>query len=141
MRYCPACRGEYEDRAEKCPDCGIPLVETLPKAEPEPRTVTVNDTSYTTEPLVMIAEYTNFIDAQLGRDILEAEGIKSFVPDADTNTVSWTGMSLQARPVLVVRESDSKKALAILSEVEKDNPEIHFLGLDETEDSEPGDEL
>jgi hypothetical protein len=141
MRYCPLCRGEYQDWVEKCVDCGAPLVETLPEPEPEPESqiVTVNDTSYTTEPLIMIAEYSNFMDAKLGKEILESEGIKCFVPDEDTDTFSWTGVSKIAQPVLVVRESDSEKALEILRDIEKDNPEIRFLESDETEDPEPDD--
>jgi hypothetical protein len=138
MKYCPECRGEYEDFAEKCADCGLELVDTLPEPEPEPESsiVTVHDTSYTTEPLEVIAECASFIDAQLGREILESEGIKCFVPDNDTNIFNWTGASRDPRQVLVVREPDAARAREILKDIEKDNPEIHFLKPGLAEDDE-----
>jgi hypothetical protein len=30
-RYCPKCRGEFQDRVEACVDCGTPLVDHLPE--------------------------------------------------------------------------------------------------------------
>ncbi len=35
MPYCPACRTEYREGIEECPDCGEALVESLPP-EPQP---------------------------------------------------------------------------------------------------------
>jgi RNA polymerase subunit RPABC4/transcription elongation factor Spt4 len=34
MQFCPNCKTEYTDEAELCADCGIPLVDKLPVAEP-----------------------------------------------------------------------------------------------------------
>ncbi len=34
MPFCPQCRYEYHPGTEQCPDCRVPLVETLP---PDPR--------------------------------------------------------------------------------------------------------
>ena len=136
MRYCPKCLCEYEDRIEKCADCGVELVDTLPEPQPEPGSsiVNVHDISYTTESLEVIAECTSFIDAQLGREILESEGIKCFVPDTDTNIFNWIGASRDPRQVLVVREPDAARAREILKEIEKENPEIHFLEPELVED-------
>ena len=30
MPYCPQCRDEFQDWVETCPDCKVPLVNTLP---------------------------------------------------------------------------------------------------------------
>ena len=140
MKYCPECRSEYEDGVEKCADCNVALVDTMPEPEPESSIVTVHDTSYTTGPLEVIAECSSFIDAQLGREILESEGIKCFVPDNDTNIFNWIGATRDPRQVLVVREPDAARAREILKDIEKDNPEIRFPEPEAAEDYDSDDE-
>ncbi|MEI8175263.1 MAG: DUF2007 domain-containing protein [Candidatus Omnitrophota bacterium] len=36
MKYCPACKTEYEDWVEKCAECSGPLGSLPPPAPPEP---------------------------------------------------------------------------------------------------------
>jgi len=66
MPFCPKCRFEYLPTVTACPDCGEPLVETLPpQDEEEP----------TNEPLVAVYEAPDEIMSVMVRDLLEDAGI------------------------------------------------------------------
>jgi hypothetical protein len=116
-RYCPKCRGEYQDWVQKCHDCGVELVDSLDGLETEkeskPRYSSDDNTTYTTEPVVVIAEFTDMLDAKLAQEVLESEGITGFVPDRESVS-SWLGMLPQEEAKLIVKETDADKALEIL---------------------------
>jgi hypothetical protein len=135
-RYCPQCRGEYQDWVQKCRDCGVELVDILPEPEigpePEPRYLSDDSSMYTTEPLVVIAEYADMMDAKLAKEILESEGITAFVPDRESVNLSWSGLLPHIEAKLIVREIDAERALEILTRRE-------MFPKDEPEDIEPED--
>ena len=118
-RYCPKCHGEYMDWARRCYDCNVELVDTPPEPEiteqPGPRYHAENNSQYTTDPLVTIAEFADMLDAKLAKEILESEGIKCFVPDRESINLSWSGLLPHVEARLIVKESDEEKALEILS--------------------------
>lgn len=124
MRQCTNCGAACEEWELTCPACGEALadapLETTPMTDE-------GDIRYTNEPLAIIAEYTNVMDARLGQQILADAGIQAFVPDEESGTFSWTGMSRMARPVVIVRETESEQAIRVLKQAEAGNPEVRFL--------------
>ena len=129
-RYCPVCRGEYQDWVQKCRDCGVELVDILPEpeteTEPEPLYFSDDNSTYTTEPLVTIAEFPDIMEAKLAREILEAEGITGFVPDRESMSLNWSGLLPHIEAKLIVRETDADRAMEILTKrgmLQKDEPD------------------
>jgi hypothetical protein len=125
VRYCPKCRAEYQDWVEKCVDCKVKLVESRPVADivepPELKIVNIGEESYTSEPLVKIAEYDDTVNAQFSKDVLESEGIKSLVYDGNSVT-DWIGIRPRMKIALIARQTDAEKALAILNSIDPDAP-------------------
>ncbi len=66
MPYCTECRGEYEPGVDRCPDCDLPLVETLSPEnadiDPDASLVEIYSAPGDTEALVI-------------KGLLESEGI------------------------------------------------------------------
>lgn len=84
MPYCPKCREEFQDWVTMCPDCGVSLVDILPKPpapkpepKPEPKEEPIK------EPLVHVATAPNEQVATMWAGVLEEEGIDSFVRGGD----------------------------------------------------------
>ena len=131
VRYCPKCRGEYQDWVEKCADCGEKLVETKPAPEPKqkekPQIITRGDRSYTKEALVAIASFANVMEAQFSKGILESEGIDSIISNADTVVLSGRNSSTVTPIDLLVIESEAEKATVILNSIVKDISEEDIL--------------
>jgi hypothetical protein len=130
-KYCPECGGEYQDWVEKCLDCGVRLTDIKPEPGSEealePEVITVGDESYTSEPLIKIAEYDDSVNAQFNKDLLESEGIKSLIYDGNTVT-DWIGIRPRMKISLIVRQVDAEKASEILNGMEGEDitivPEI-----------------
>jgi hypothetical protein len=66
MPFCPNCRYEYSEGADKCFECGSKLVAEL---SPEPARALPD------EPLVKVFTAEHIIEAQTVRGVLDAEGI------------------------------------------------------------------
>jgi len=143
MRYCPKCRGEYQDWVEKCLDCGVKLVDTLPEYNPEeetgePEVIELGGESYTSEPLVKIAEYDDSINAQFSKDVLDSEGIKSLLHDGNA-VADWIGIRPRVKISLIVRQADAEKALELLDRL-KDEPLAIVPEIDLPEEDDTGTE-
>ncbi|RME49805.1 MAG: hypothetical protein D6795_11150 [Deltaproteobacteria bacterium] len=68
MPFCPKCSAEYEPGIEKCYDCGVPLVETLPPEAEEKE-----------EEFVEVFRCFDIVEAELVSDLLKEAGIDNFI--------------------------------------------------------------
>ena len=73
VRYCPVCRGEFQDWVEVCPDCGAKLVKELPTQS------SLLKRKKTDEPLVYMATAPNEAIAYMWSEILEEHDIYCLV--------------------------------------------------------------
>jgi hypothetical protein len=126
MQYCPKCRSEYQDWVEKCVDCNVKLVDTKPEAVPESNVITKGKRSYLKQPLVPVGSFTNTIEAQFNKGILESEGIDSIIANPDVLIAYQPDASSSSNLSLLVRESDAEKAREILNSIDKDISEEDF---------------
>ena len=130
MRYCPKCRGEYQDWVEKCLDCNVKLVDTKPEAtsvsKEETRIISKGDRRYAKQTLVPVGSFSNNIEAQFNKGILESEGIDSIIANPDVLIAYQPDASSTGNIALLVRESDAEKALEILNSIDKNIPENDF---------------
>jgi hypothetical protein len=132
IKYCPECRSEYQEWVEKCPDCGAALTDTKPGAKPKPNK---DGGKYAREPLVAIGSFTNSMEAQFNKGILESEGIPSMITSTDSIIAYQPDASAVGNIHLVVKESDAGKAKEILGSIVKDVPEDGII-----DEEIPGDD-
>jgi hypothetical protein len=141
IKYCPQCGAEYQDWVEKCLDCDMKLVDTKPEEDLEtedmsgPEIIDIGDESYTSEPLVKIAEYEDAVNAQFNKDLLQSEGIKSMIYDG-SSAGNWAGIRPKMPLSLIVREEDKEKALTILNSIDANEPLTIIPEIAITEDEE-----
>ena len=105
MPYCPECLDEFQDWVKVCPDCGVALVEELPK-EPEPEP--------SDEPLVHVATAPNPMIAAMWKGILENEGIFSLVESGDLRAAQYV-LSINSESKIYVLASHEEEAREILA--------------------------
>jgi hypothetical protein len=117
MRFCPKCRGEFQDWVKVCLDCGVTLVDHLPE-EPKSKIISrgteLNSRKYSNEKIVTIATFNHPEEAQLSHAKLESEGIPSFVADSNFVSANRFYSILVGGVRLQVKESDVEAALRIL---------------------------
>ena len=103
MPFCPECEAEYEEGVERCSDCGVALVETLPQGtEPPPDT----DEG---EP-VPFRNFSNAAEASMAEGLLRENGVRAFVSGGEfTVAPSMFGDEI----VLMVDERDFERAAAL----------------------------
>lgn len=145
-RYCPKCSGEYQDWVEKCVDCGEKLVDTKPEPQSqerdEPKIITRGDRRYTKgEQLVSAASFTNAIEAQFAKGILESEGIDSMVVSADTIIAYQPDATSVGSIQLLVKESEAEAAKEILNSVEKNITEEAIIETEFDDQDSPKPDL
>jgi len=117
MPLCPKCRDEFQDWAKTCPDCQVALVAELPPI-PAPQHQTrriLARAQPSHDDLVTIATFSHPTEAYVPKSRLEAEGISSFVADADMITTNWLYSTAIGGAKLQVREEDAERALEILN--------------------------
>jgi hypothetical protein len=68
--FCPKCKSEYEEGFYICADCGIKLVEEIPKEK-----------GFQYVELVTVAETNDLGLAVLAKSILDSEGIRYYAND------------------------------------------------------------
>jgi hypothetical protein len=109
VSYCPRCYTEYVEGTAQCEDCCVPL---QPGEPPERSRGAVPTEIRRDVKLVRVRTFsgpTALLDADVARNILQAQGIPCFVPGET---------SVELLPVLdvplLVREQDVEKAEAIL---------------------------
>src|ERR1044072_6387609 len=102
MAFCPNCEAEYKTGITVCPDCDIELVAAL---TPENK---VHDTS-DGEP-VALQSFKTGAEAEMVRELLERNGIRSFVEGGDFAIIP---SSFSQEVVLMVDERDLDRAIEI----------------------------
>jgi len=118
MPFCPKCRFEYVAGVERCPDCSVALVESLPPAPLSPE-----------EDLVQVELCTvqGEIHARLLQDALASQGIPSRTDSAwpfegTLNVFSLPapiGGGLGAGRRIMVNRRDLERALTIYRDFEE----------------------
>jgi Putative prokaryotic signal transducing protein len=102
MAFCPNCEAEYKEGITVCPDCQIELVDEL---TPENR---VHDRS-AGEP-VALQSFKTGAEAEMVRELLEQNGIRSFVEGGDFAVIP---SSFSQEVVVMVDERDLPRAVEI----------------------------
>ena len=102
MAFCPNCEAEYKTGMTVCPDCDIELVAEL---TPENK---VHDTS-DGEP-VALQSFKTGAEAEMVREMLERNGIRSFVEGGDFAIIP---SSFSQEVVVMVDERDLSQAVEI----------------------------
>ncbi|MHB8104895.1 MAG: putative signal transducing protein, partial [Dehalococcoidales bacterium] len=115
MKYCPKCRGEFQDWVEKCVDCKVELVDALPIITDAENIDPGLESP--TDPLVTIAIYNTAVDANLVKEIMESEGIPEVVVNEIEHTSNWIASQAIGGVHLLVRESDVGEAVEIVKSI------------------------
>ena len=102
MAFCPNCEAEYKEGITVCPDCNLELVAEL---TPENK---FHDTSEG-EP-VALRSFKNSAEAELVREMLNGNGIRSFVQGGDFAVIP---SSFSQEVVVMVDERDLTRAIEI----------------------------
>lgn len=132
MKYCPQCKGEFQDWVEKCPDCQAKLVdESLPQLE--------KGNPATKEPLVIIAKYSTLVDANLIKEILESEGIKPVATEEVEPSNRWFSASESGGAYVLVSEKNVGEAVEIIRSITDVVP-ISYADIYEPDDEEDYDQ-
>ncbi len=110
MLFCPACRTKYGNPADKCENCGLTLVDALPEE--------TADEEAGIE-LVGVATFSNVSEAEMVKEILEKNGIRTI----QKGEVDPIGVTSGAVPVtLLVEERYLRRARELY--------EAYFAGTD-----------
>jgi hypothetical protein len=102
MAFCPNCEAEYKTGITVCPDCDIDLVAELTQENK------VHDTS-AGEP-VALQSFKTGAEAEMVREMLERNGIRSFVEGGDFAIIP---SSFSQEVVVMVDERDLDQAVEI----------------------------
>lgn len=122
MPFCPKCRYEYIPGKTSCPDCDVELVDKLPeepKNEWDPNEV-VN--------LVTVAEFANYLEAEMVKLQLEDEGIYCYLANETVArtwrpTIGHVPSAGLASIEVQVKEEDVQRAMEVLNRPTLDIPE------------------
>jgi hypothetical protein len=102
MAFCPNCESEYREGISICPDCNLELVEAL---TPDNK---VHDTEEG-EP-VALQSFKTGAEAQMVRELLERNGLRSFVEGGEFAVIPG---SFSQEVVVMVDERDLSRAVEI----------------------------
>jgi hypothetical protein len=118
MPFCPECMAEYRAGIGRCADCAVDLIESLPNSKEEE----------TDLELIELAEFPNYPEAEMIRELLEGNQISS-VLRGQTDPI---GAASGATPVtLLVERRDEERAREIY--------EDFFAGEGVPEEDEPAE--
>ena len=123
MPYCPQCGAECRAGIQSCPDCGVGLIDVPPEELGAARGEGLE--------LVELAGFPNFSEADMVRELLESNGIRT-VPRGEADPIGAT--SGAAPTTLLVEEKDLDRAREIY--------DAYFAGegvAEPGESGEPGD--
>ena len=110
MPYCPQCLTEYVESAVECMDCRIPLVPGGPPAKVSPPQ---GDPNVKFVPVRIFQGLHAQFQADLARNVLEAEGIESTLT-GELGAELIPGLDAVQ---LLVREEDRERASELVEEV------------------------
>ena len=102
MAFCPNCEAEYKEGITVCPDCQVALVDEL---TPENR---IHDRGEG-EP-VPLQSFKTAAEAEMVREMLDQNGIRSFVEGGDFAIIP---SSFSQEVVVMVDERDLPRAVEI----------------------------
>lgn len=126
--YCPQCRSEYVEGVTECAECHVPLVEELP---PIPE----DEVEY--RPFVIVQTYHARHEAELGKSLLEANGVEAHIETDDAGG-PVPGLAFTQGVRLSVKNEDLDKAQDIFNEsergdleVKEDDPEVQDTAEDD----------
>ena len=102
MAFCPNCEAEYKEGIQVCPDCSLELVDKL---TPENRLHDISDG----EP-VPLQSFKTGAEAEMVRELLDQNGIRSFVEGGDFAVIP---SSFSQEVVIMVDERDLDRAVEI----------------------------
>ncbi len=114
-RYCPAGDGAFEDWVERCPECGLAVIDRAPEdavAAPAP---TGDD------PIIYLATVPNEPLARMWADVLADAGIRTLVKAVGPGFGAWGSVATFEHELYVLR-SRLAEAKAIVRELEGDGP-------------------
>ena len=118
MPFCPECMAEYREGVTRCTDCEVSLVESLPDS---------HEVEAELE-LVELAEFSNLSEAEMIKELLEGNQIRS-VLRGETDPI---GATSGASPVtLLVERRDEEHAREIY--------EDFYAGEGVPQEDEPAD--
>lgn len=109
MAYCPECGVEYQEKATECMDCHVPLRPGVPPLVPSHPKQGVP-----AEKLVRVRVFsgpTSLMQADLGRNLLETEGIPCVLQGKVMGEILPGVEPIQ----MLVHESDAERANDILT--------------------------
>jgi hypothetical protein len=107
MPYCPNCRGEYEPGIDKCPDCNLTLVDSLP---PEDAIADPNGL------LVEVFVAAGDEEAIIVKGLLESEGIECSLSSDIPHTVMPLNVDGLGAVRITVAQEDAERARQIIRE-------------------------
>jgi hypothetical protein len=114
MPYCPNCRSEYEPEIDRCPDCNVLLVDSLPpedaKADPNGRLVDVFVAAGDEEAIIV-------------KGLLESEGIECSLSSDIPHTVMPLNVDGLGAVRITVAQEDAERARQIIREHEEQTAE------------------
>ncbi len=108
MRYCPRCWSEQPDGSETCENCGVHLVDSLKSVE--------KALGNPPGKLVTVASFDNPMRAEILASRLEAEGIPTFLGDAEMMSINPLWSPALGGVKVQIREDDAERALEIMRE-------------------------
>jgi hypothetical protein len=125
MKYCPNCRAEYRTDIDRCYECDVALVDTLPEPAPS-----APDPEPTMNELTEVFITGRRMDAELVRSRLESDGMEAKIWSAgmgswrlESGLTELTGVpsAFNSHRVMVAA-ADERRARDILSAFEEPTP-------------------
>jgi hypothetical protein len=113
MKFCPNCRGEFQDRAKVCHVCHVPLADSLPAVQSS-AAIAMPAYDHIRDGIVTIALFSFPQVARIYSAKLESEGISCFVADEYIVTMNWAYSNAIGWVRLQVLESDVAEARSAL---------------------------
>ena len=111
MAFCPKCRSEFRPGFDRCEECDVSLVETLPELPKHPP---VSDPAFQ-----IVYRTTDLVEAETIRILLEGRGIEAEVQNKYSG-FSALELPTSASPFLItVPAEDAPEASKILQETQK----------------------
>src|SRR5882672_9392295 len=122
MPYCPKCRSEYREGFDWCPDCNTALVGSLaPEGSSHPEGESTSHPQG--EALVTVGTFANPTMASLLASRLEAEGIETFIDNAETLSMDPLWANALGGVKVNVRVSDAEMGREIAGRPPESSPE------------------
>lgn len=129
MPWCPKCRAEYREGFTECNTCGVPLVDELPREEPDAQPAFVLPDGM--EKPVAVYTAKNRLEAEMVCDMLREQDIVVFSrPAAFRQIQAYSGSDARFGVEVLVDVSQTARARQLIDEMKR---ELEQAPLDEDE--------